>query len=370
MNIHLRWNGSLESNADYSVIESKRSRNSRKRSLVLAGESIYLGDLHEQNNSQEYDTYICIRNKSSNKAKLIPVNQALLSNNIYDNVALSKQTVLSKEHAAKKLLKEFGGRKASRYVANREQMMVNVDVVRRDLDETVQSSAQHEVDDEEDDTLADVSTSNVEYLASIVPKFDKAATKVNEVYDVEDVVPRALLERLDEEAKSVFAAPLDSLPIESDYLRECIKRLQEKAVTSKLDYLHIKLIIYMDALQSLIALRKRQMKYVELSRISEKVENDIRQRFADPNLVKSCSRTTFSTEKALTHFIVLALLISDKYEVDVNELSRILRTSKQRIKTYAHIVNARPKSRSDVLSLRLPSTVPPLATGRRFQRKK
>jgi len=126
----------------------------------------------------------------------------------------------------------------------------------------------------------------------------------------------------------------------------------------------------MDALQSLIALRKRQMKFVELSRITEKVETDIRRRFADPNVAKTCTRTTFSTEKALTHFIVLALLISEKHEVDVNILSQILRTSKQRIITYAHIVNARPKSRSDVLSLRLPSTVPPLTVSKRFQRKK
>jgi len=158
--------------------------------------------------------------------------------------------------------------------------------------------------------------------------------------------------------------------IESDYLRECIKRIKDKEISSKQDFLNIKLIIYMDALQSLIALRKRQMKHVELSRISEKVENDIRHRFADPNVAKSCTRTTFSTEKALTHFIVLALLISDKHEVDANILSRILRTSKQRIVSYAHIVNARPKTRSDMLTLRLPSTVPPLTVSRRFQRKK
>lgn len=158
--------------------------------------------------------------------------------------------------------------------------------------------------------------------------------------------------------------------IESDYLRECIKKIQDKENPTKKDFLNIKLIIYMDALQSLIALRKRQMKRVELSRITEKVENDIRHRFADPNASKSCTRTSFSTEKALTHFIVLALLISDKYEVNVNELSRILRTSKQRIISYAHIVNARPKSRSDVLSLRVPSTVPALTVSKRFQRKK
>ncbi|XP_034489248.1 uncharacterized protein LOC117792993 [Drosophila innubila] len=360
-------NGSLGATANFSLIESKNNRNSRKRALVIAGKNVYTGELEE---NQQFDTYICIRNKSTNKATIVPVQQALLSNNIYKKLEMkTTQPMLSKEHATKKLLKEFGGRKASRFVANNEEMMVNVDVVRKELDETVQSSVRHE-GEEDDDTLPEVNANNAEYLATIVPKCDKTATKVSEVYDVVDVVPQSLLDRLEEEAKSVYTAPLETLPIESDYLRECIKRIQDKEISSKQDFLNIKLIIYMDALQSLIALRKRQMKYVELSRISEKVENDIRHRFADPNVAKSCTRTTFSTEKALTHFIVLALLISDKHEVDANILSRILRTSKQRIVSYAHIVNARPKTRSDMLALRLPSTVPPLTVSRRFQRKK
>ncbi|KAH8311317.1 hypothetical protein KR044_005656, partial [Drosophila immigrans] len=361
-------NGSLGASADFSLIENSKQRNSRKRALIVAGRNVYSGDVQE---SQEFDTYICIRNKATNKATIVPVQHALLSNSIYKKLEEqgSQQPMLSKEHATKKLLKEFGGRKASRYVANHEEMMVNVDVVRKELDETVQTSVRNG-EDEEDDTLPEVNPNNAEYLATIVPACDKTATKVSEVYDVENVVPQSLLDRLDEEAKAVYATPTENLPIESDYLRECIKRIQEKEIASKQDFLNIKLIIYMDALQSLISLRKRQMKHVEMSRITEKVENDIRHRFADPNVAKSCTRTTFSTEKALTHFIVLALLISEKHEVDSNVLSRILRTSKQRIITYAHIVNARPKARSDLLTLRLPSTVPPLKVSGRFQRKK
>lgn len=361
-------NGSLGTSSNFSLIESKNKRNTRKRALVMAGANTYVGDLQ---NNEEFDTYICLRDKTTNKATILPVQQALLSNHIYEKMdKLENRPMLSKEHATKKLLKEFGGRKASRYVANREEMMVNVNVMRQDLDETVQNSARQEDENDEDNTLPEVDTNNAEYLATIVPKCDKTATKINEIYDVEDVVPQALLDRLDEEAQSVYSAELETLPIESDYLRDCIKRIQNKEITTKQDILHIKLIIYMDALQSLIALRKRQMKRVEFSKITEKVENDIRHRFADPNVAKSCTRTTFSTEKALTHFIVLALLISENHEVDVNMLSRILRTSKERIITYAHLVNARPKARSDVLSLRLPSTVPALTVGRRFQRKK
>ncbi|KAH8383058.1 hypothetical protein KR009_006610 [Drosophila setifemur] len=359
-------NGSLGGSGDFSIIDNRPE--GKRQALVVAGKQTYTGDLKD---SQEFDTYICLRNKSTNKVQIVPVQQALLSNHIYQQLERkkSKTPMLSREHASKKLLKEFGGRKASRYVDNHEKMLVNVDVVRQDLDETVKSSAQNENEDE-DETLADVSTSNEDYLATIVPKFDKEATNLDEVYDVEDVIPSALLERLDEEAKVIFSTPVQTLPIKSEYLKECLGRIQAKTITSKQDFLHIKLIIYMDALQSLISLRSRQMQRSELSRITEKIENDIRRRFADPNVAKRCTRTNFSTEKALTHFIVMALLINEKREVDINVLSRTLATSKERIKQYAHIVNALPKSRTEILALRLPSKVPALKAARRFQRKK
>lgn len=202
-------NGSLGATANFSLIESKNNRHSRKRALVIAGKNVYSGEIED---NQEFDTYICIRNKSTNKATIVPVQQALLSNNIYKKLEMkNSQPMLSKEHATKKLLKEFGGRKASRYVANNEEMMVNVDVVRKELDETVQSSVRHE-EGEDDDTLPEVNANNAEYLATIVPKFDKTATKVSDVYDIVDVVPQSLLDRLEEEAKSVYDAPLETLP--------------------------------------------------------------------------------------------------------------------------------------------------------------
>ncbi|XP_052858404.1 uncharacterized protein LOC128266144 [Drosophila gunungcola] len=358
-------NGSLLGSGEFCTVESKADH--KKQALVVAGDQMYTGELQD---SQEFDTYICLRNKSTNKVQIVPVQQALLSNHIYKKLERQKRTapMLSREHANKKLLKEFGGRKASRFVDNHEQMMVNVEVVRQDLDETVKASTM--IEDNEDETLADVSISNEDYLATIVPKFDKEATELSGVYDVKDVISSELLERLDEEAKVVFSTPLQTLPIKSEYLKTCLGRIQEKTITSKQDFLHIKLIIYMDALQSLISLRSRQMQRVELSRITEKIENDIRRRFADPNVAKRGTRTNFSTEKALTHFIVMSLLISEKYEVDINVLSRALATSKDKIKQYAHIVNALPKSRSDILSLRLPSKVPALKLARRFKQKK
>ncbi|KAH8268067.1 hypothetical protein KR018_011224 [Drosophila ironensis] len=362
-------NGSFDGNGEFAVVAPKSG--GKKQALVKAGGQFYAGELK---GGEEYDTYVCIRDKETGKMHIIPVEQALLSNHVYKKLEREKRKapLLSREHANMKLLKEFGGRKASRYVDNQEKMVVNVDVVRQDLDETVKSSTlrdQEEGQEEGNESLGDVSATNEEYLASIVPKFDKEATNLDRVFLPEDVVGSALLDRLEEEAKMIHAKAATTLPFKSDYLKECVARIQSKGIASKQDFLHIKLIIYMDALRNLISLRSRQIQKAELSGITEKVENDIKRRFADPNLAKRGARTNYTTEKALTHFIVLAVLISDKKEVDLNVLSQALATSKDRIKQYAHIVNVLPKSRSDILALRLPSKVPALKTASRFKRK-
>ena len=85
-------------------------------------------------------------------------------------------------------------------------------------------------------------------------------------------------------------------------------------------------------------------------------------------VVFSGSRTSFSTEKALCHFIVLALLLEDKYQVDGAILSQELNAPRAKVNKYAHIVQALPKSRTSILALRLPKNVPPLPTN--YRRKK
>lgn len=47
--------------------------------------------------------------------------------------------------------------------------------------------------------------------------------------------------------------------------------------------MRLKMIVYMDCLLNLIKSRARSLKKTELSDISEKIENNVRDRFADPN---------------------------------------------------------------------------------------
>lgn len=71
-------------------------------------------------------------------------------------------------------------------------------------------------------------------------------------------------------------------------------------------------------------------------------------------------RTSSSSEKALCYFIVLALLISDNYEVDITKLIEHLSTPRPKIVKYAHLCNAKVRVKTDVLCLCLPSNIAPL----------
>lgn len=86
------------------------------------------------------------------------------------------------------------------------------------------------------------------------------------------------------------------------------------------------------------------------------------------NISFSGSRTVFSTEKALCHFIVMAFLVTDNYQTDAAVLSQELNAPRAKVVKYAHIVYGLPKSRTSVLALKLPRNVPPLPT--KFSRKR
>lgn len=71
-------------------------------------------------------------------------------------------------------------------------------------------------------------------------------------------------------------------------------------------------------------------------------------------------RTSTSSEKALCYFIVLALLISDNYEVDINQLIEHLSMPRPKIVKFAQLCNAKVRGKTDHLCLCLPSNVAPL----------
>lgn len=325
--------------------------------MVISNDQIYHGIVDVSEAAALTDTYICVRNKVTNKLRIIPIEQATLSNHIFNTLEQKPLPTLTAEHTRAMLMKQFGGRKAARFAANQENNKMNVDVLKNDLDNTIREAEFNKEGEEQTDTQHN--------FDALRPKFNKDAKKIEEIYYIHDIVPVELLDRLDDESKVVYSTPLDKLPIRSEYLCNCIKLIQDNSPTPD-GFLHLKLIIYMDCLLNLIKSRTRSIKTIELSGITEKAENDVRSRFSDPHS-KPFSRTSHTSEKALCYFIVLALIISENFTVGLNVLAQELCVPKVKLVKFAHIVNAVRPTKSDFLTLCLPSKMSALPAG--FSRK-
>lgn len=137
---------------------------------------------------------------------IIPIDQVTLKNSIYQDIDQTQREALSDHVSKMTLLKKFGGRKASRYINDKEKMRMDIKIVQEELKATVD-----EVDAMEEDE-SEVPVDNTVYFDKIRPPMNKDAKTVSEVYDVGDVVPMDLLKRLDEEAKTVYQTEIDQIP--------------------------------------------------------------------------------------------------------------------------------------------------------------
>lgn len=136
---------------------------------------------------------------------IIPIDQVNLKNTIYDDLDQIKKSSLSENVTKMTLLKKFGGRKASRYINDQEQMRMDITVVQDELDATVNDSSLLEGEEEG-------KIDNSKYFDSIRPSYNADAEKITEIYQINDVVPADLLERLEDEAKTVFQTQIDQIP--------------------------------------------------------------------------------------------------------------------------------------------------------------
>lgn len=99
--------------------------------------TIYRGNVNENPADELVGTYIAIRNKTTNKVRMIEVDQCLVkSSHHYEKPEVSKGLEID---ARSLLLKNFGSKAALRAIERREKSVYNSSFVDTNLNDTVKS---------------------------------------------------------------------------------------------------------------------------------------------------------------------------------------------------------------------------------------
>lgn len=142
--------------------------------------------------------------------RIIPIESVQFRNSVYQKLAREqKQIELSEEVSRKTLLKQYGGRKATRALNGREELSMTLDVVQDELQAKVNESVLDE--DDPNDTSLNMGD-NSAYFDTIRPPHDATATNIKEVFKLNMIIPQSILDELLEDAKLIIQMDVSEIP--------------------------------------------------------------------------------------------------------------------------------------------------------------
>lgn len=327
--------------------------------LATTDTNVYFGKIDHGFANDLQRTFIAIRNKTTNKVRLVEVNQCAMLSQHFDQYTSSTGQITGHnlEDVQKMSLDTFGSKRAKRMFGQRAKNNYNPDLVKDQLEATLaeHQNKEPEVEDEFDKKrmMGEL------FLESRLPKVNKNATKISDIYQLEDLVDMSLLSRMDEEALAVLNIEDFSKDFKVPFIIDAlnaIKRSKEPDSTPNL--LKVKVCIYLDALINFLAgVKKRNnMKREDFSFVTTKVEADIRSKFVNPHDQK-LDRSKYTVHKVSSYIIVLSFFISDSKEVNIDEMMMALQSSKVDILKICSSIAVKYRNTSNKLVLQLPSKV-------------
>lgn len=290
-----------------------RAKQDARKIVVAAVEhNVYTGELGQNFSAGLLRKFIGIRNKVTNKVildifdyfwldsktkiyicrfvsrfqmRIVEVQECSMLSKHYDASRASTNSGRTAEQARKTMLTSFGGKAASKTIERKERMRINVDIVKGQLDKTMNDTLPSAVP--EKDEFDHGTAEREEQQKAMLPKYNADATKLGDVYTLTELISADLLERLESDAHEVLKTSRDQLPIESVYLLDIIGRCQaSKQPDSPANIELVKVCIYVDALitfqKKLRGVVDKQSRLSTFSNITEKVEVDIRRHFTQP----------------------------------------------------------------------------------------
>ncbi|KAJ6639892.1 hypothetical protein Bhyg_12639, partial [Pseudolycoriella hygida] len=312
---------------------AQNTNDGSKMAVVSSRDNVYYGKINEGFASDLQRTFVALRNKTTNKIRLIEVDQCSLRSQHFDSYSSSTGEIVrgNLQEIQKTSLDAFGSKRAKRMWGQKVKNDYNADLVKDQLEATLaeHQNKEPEVEDEFDKRrlLGEM------YLESRVPKVNKTATTINEVYELSNLVDESLFNRMDEEALAVLNIEDFSTEFKTPMIVNALKAIKlSKEPDSDANLTKVKVCIYLDALINFLSgvKKKKNMKREEFSFVTTKVEEDIRSKFVSPHDHK-LAKSKYIIHKISSYIIVLSYFISDAKEVVMNDIIEALDSPKDEV---------------------------------------
>lgn len=333
-----------------------RDEKSNKQLLALSnGHVVYKGYRPEPDEAPTY-TMLAIHNKRTGKVRLVQAEKwqvaPILDKEVESNEDLNDDKIAQ-------LNKQFGSKRVKRRTEQIERMKVNVDSVKDQLERTV-SKVDIDRTDLSLPSLHDESVANTN-----LPECNRDASRVEDVYDINDIVPQAKLETLYDSCESVLNQGLEG---KSQFFEKTIETLRSESKNIE----KIAILLYVDAIATWLnmPIKDAKKRGIEICPFSSDINNYIVQTYSMVS-AQGRSRPNSMKDKGIVHCLVLGLMVSN-YTLDLNLFTTILknRVGVKKLGELARFIGAVPlKEKKTTVVLKLPLP-PKLAVAKKGGKRK
>lgn len=230
----------------------------------------YYGLIGDKNPSDLVSTYLAIRNKETNKVRIVEVERCSVLSEHY--VEPQQESDTRAIDVRSLLYKNFGSKSAARAMDKKEKTEFNVDILKDKLDTSVF--------DVDESVLMDEST--VAGDDEIRPVRNKEATKVEDLYKVDEIIPKKILANLEKPASTLLETKPIHLPFTLPFVLGIVKEVQmSKEPDSAENMQKLKICIYLDALGNVLNSKSKIMSKIEISKMSNVLSKHIKEAFTN-----------------------------------------------------------------------------------------
>lgn len=315
--------------------------NTTKKKVVAAttNEITYKGTL-EEDEKNLCRILLAVRNKRTNKVRLVEVDQVELKPSFESRGILSETNA---EDAFNNLYKSFGSKKIKRAIGQRNMQKFDIDAMEEQISQALEAST----------SIMNESTTNKSFdTANELVPCNRNATHVFEVYKLEDFISHSELDSFNDLAIKLNKDPSASESY-SKFFQTCLNKVPNNIHCTKI-------LLYAECLLKFISMGYKDLrkKNVVICPESQSLNNRILETFT----VSSDSGRTRSNQlrdKAICFIIVLGLL-ANNYTLSVDPISQTIKIGLSKLQQLCRVVGTVPLDRNkniQVLKLPLPAIV-------------